>query len=176
MLCSTTDSIDGKRVIANCGIVATQVVFGTNFIRDLASNILDVTGGRNTGYENVFNDARNTALNNLQAEAKQRGANAILGLRFDYHTLGTAGSILMVAAYGTAFQLTRSDEEKRKDEEFARQDKAEYYVEIDGTEKGPFSINQLRELEKSQRIEGASDVHSKDDGKPIRLVELLNAS
>jgi uncharacterized protein YbjQ (UPF0145 family) len=44
-------------------------------------------------------------MSELDAEAKNRGADAIVGIDLDYETVGQGGSMLMVSASGTAVRL-----------------------------------------------------------------------
>ncbi len=43
-----------------------------------------------------------TSLREMTERAAQLGANAIVGIDFDYETIGANGSMLMVACSGTA--------------------------------------------------------------------------
>jgi hypothetical protein len=83
-------------------------------------------------------------------------ADAVLGLRFEYQVLGERNGMMMVAAYGTAVQLAKSDEEKEKDAAHAAEDQPIYFVSIGNAERGPFSLAQIRELVVTGRIEGSS--------------------
>jgi len=174
MLCVTTNSIDGKVVLSYRGVVAAEVVFGANFVRDFAASITDVVGGRSTSYEQEFEGARRTAVDLVVKKAEALCADAILGMRFDYQVLGEKNGMMMVAVSGTAVQLTKTDEEKAKDEEHAREDAALYFVAIGSSEKGPFSILQLRELIVAGRIQETSMVRidGRDDTRV--LAELLS--
>lgn len=158
MLCVTTNSIDGKVVLSYCGVVAAEVVFGVDFIRDFVASISDVVGGRSTGYEKEFEAARQTALEAIVKKAEGLRANAILAIHFDYQVLGEKNGMMMVAASGTAVQLAKSDSERAKDEERALEDKPQYFITLNGTEKGPFSITQLRELVVAGRIDEFAEV------------------
>jgi uncharacterized protein YbjQ (UPF0145 family) len=65
--------------------------------------VRDWVGGRAGGYETVLADARNEAIEELAARAAKLGADAVIGVDFDYQSVG--GSMLMVAANGTAVKL-----------------------------------------------------------------------
>ncbi len=172
MLCVTTNSIDGRVVIAHLGIVAGEVIFGANVIKDFVSGITDITGGRSSTYESVFQDARSKALQNIQEKAEKLGANAILGVTFDYTVLGAQNGMVMVAATGTAVQLTKSDVELQKDRSLAQEEKPQYYVELGGNEKGPFSKAQLRQLVANGRLEESASIRAEDNQHSI-LAKLL---
>lgn len=105
MILSTTPSIEGKRVIKHLGIVTGEAIIGANIFKDLFAGIRDIVGGRTASYERVLRDAKNMALEDIQANAQSLGANAILSIDLDYETIGAKGSMLMVSASGTAVVL-----------------------------------------------------------------------
>lgn len=47
-------------------------------------------------------EAKETALREMQDQARALGANAVIGVDLDYETVGGSGSMLMVTAAGTA--------------------------------------------------------------------------
>lgn len=105
MIVSTTPQIEGRPVAAYLGVVAGEAILGANIVRDIFAGIRDVVGGRAGSYEKVLRDARQRALADVAEEARKLGADAVVGVDFDYETLGANGSILMVAVSGTAVRL-----------------------------------------------------------------------
>jgi uncharacterized protein YbjQ (UPF0145 family) len=105
MLVTTTNSIEGRRIVEYKGLVAGEAILGANLFRDLFASIRDIVGGRSGAYERVLNDARETAVNDMTAQAQALGANAVIGVDIDYETIGSNGSMLMVTAAGTAVKL-----------------------------------------------------------------------
>ncbi len=105
MLITTTNTIEGKRIVEYKGIVAGETIFGANIFRDLFASVRDIVGGRSASYEKIMSDGRATAIAEMSDKAERLGANAIIGVDFDYETLGGKGSMLMVAASGTAVRL-----------------------------------------------------------------------
>jgi uncharacterized protein YbjQ (UPF0145 family) len=102
MILTTTSSIEGKPARDYLGIVTGEVIVGANIFKDLFAGVRDIVGGRSGAYESSLRDARETALKELENEARSRGANAVIGVDFDYEVLGQGGSMLMVTASGTA--------------------------------------------------------------------------
>lgn len=102
MLISTTSSLEGKTIKEYRGVVFGEVINGVNFIRDFTAGITNVLGGRSTGYEEELIDTRAEAINEMIKRAEKIGANAIVGTKVDYETIGENGSMLMVVASGTA--------------------------------------------------------------------------
>jgi uncharacterized protein YbjQ (UPF0145 family) len=105
MIVTTTNSIEGRRILSYHGVVTGQTIMGANIFRDFFASIRDVVGGRSGSYEKVLRDARDAALAELESEALARGANAIIGVDLDYGALGSGESMLMVSASGSAVAI-----------------------------------------------------------------------
>ena len=102
MLVTTTNAIEGRRIVEYKGLVAGEAILGANLFRDIFASIRDIVGGRSGSYEKVLNDARQTAIGDMTDKAAELGANAVIGVDLDYETIGSNGSMLMVTAAGTA--------------------------------------------------------------------------
>ena len=100
MILTTTGNVEGHRVTAYRGIMVGEAIMGANFVRDFFASITDVVGGRSGAYEGKLQDARETALRELEERAHRAGANAVIGVDLDYEVVGEA--MLMVSASGTA--------------------------------------------------------------------------
>ena len=102
MLVSTTSTLEGVQVLEYKGIVTGEAILGANIFRDLFAGIRDIVGGRAGSYEKVLRSAREQAMEELQLQAHELGANAVIGIDIDYETVGGQGSMLMVSISGTA--------------------------------------------------------------------------
>ena len=102
MLTTTTPIIEGKRITKYYGIVSGETIIGANIFRDFLAGIRDIVGGRSNSYEKVLREAKNSALREMEEQALQLGANAVIGVDLDYETVGQGASMLMVTASGTA--------------------------------------------------------------------------
>jgi uncharacterized protein YbjQ (UPF0145 family) len=105
MLVTTTNTVEGRRVVDYKGLVAGEAILGANMFRDLFASIRDIVGGRAGAYEKVLNDARQTAIAEMTDKAAALGANAVIGVDIDYEAIGSNGSMLMVTAAGTAVRI-----------------------------------------------------------------------
>ena len=103
MIITTTPAIEGRKIAEYKGIVVGEAIMGANIVRDIFANITDIVGGRSGAYESKLQDARDTALNELEQRAAAKGANAVVGVDLDYEIVGQ--SMLMVSASGTAVVL-----------------------------------------------------------------------
>jgi len=106
MIVTTTPSIEKREIQQYLGIVTGEAILGANIFRDLFAGVRDVVGGRSGAYEKVLERAREIALQEMEEAAKQRGADAVVGVDLDYEVLGSANGMLMVTASGTAVKLS----------------------------------------------------------------------
>ncbi len=105
MIQTTTNTLDGRTISEYLGVVTGEAILGANIVRDLFAGVRDIVGGRSGAYEEELRKAREIALQEMEAEASARGADAVVGIDLDYETVGGQGSMLMVSASGTAVRL-----------------------------------------------------------------------
>jgi len=99
VIITTTPAVEGKHVKEYLGLVVGEAIVGANILKDITAGIRDIVGGRAGSYEKELKKAREIALQEMSAEAKKLGANAIVGIDLDYETIG---GMLMVNVSGTA--------------------------------------------------------------------------
>lgn len=104
MLLTTTNNLEGHRITKYIGLVSGEAILGANVFRDFFAGIRDVIGGRSGSYEKVLRKAKEAALEDMAEQAKDLGANAVVGVDLDYETIQIkeGGDMLMVTATGTA--------------------------------------------------------------------------
>ena len=102
MILTTTNTLQGKTIQDYKGIVSGETIIGANAIKDWFASMTDFFGGRSSSYEKVLIQAKEIATEELQDKARKLGANAVVGIDFDYETIGAEGSMMMVSATGTA--------------------------------------------------------------------------
>jgi uncharacterized protein YbjQ (UPF0145 family) len=107
MLSVTTPTVEGRRVTSHLGIVSGEAILGANIFRDLFAGIRDIVGGRSAAYEKELRRAKAIALEEMEQQATELGANAVLSVDLDYVTIqvGSGGGMLRVSASGTAVVL-----------------------------------------------------------------------
>ncbi len=105
MLVSTTNTIEGKKIVKYLGLVTGEAILGANIFKDFFAGIRDIVGGRSASYERELRQAKDIAVNEMTDQARNLGGNAVLAVDLDYETLGQGGSMLMVSASGTAVVL-----------------------------------------------------------------------
>jgi uncharacterized protein YbjQ (UPF0145 family) len=100
MITSTTETINGKKIIRTLGLVRGNTIRARHIGRDILAALRNILGGEIYDYTKLLAESREQALDRMNAEAQRLGANAVVGLRFGTSMLmGGAAELL---AYGTA--------------------------------------------------------------------------
>lgn len=100
MIVTTTNSVEGQAIQNYLGIVSAEAILGANIFKDMFAGVRNIVGGRSAAYEKELRKAQEIALAELEENARDLGANAIVGVDLDYETI--ADGMLMVTASGTA--------------------------------------------------------------------------
>jgi len=100
MYLSTTDEIIGAKIVKHVGLVRGSTVRSRNFISDAVAGIKMAIGGEVVQYTRLLADAREQALQRMIEEAKNLGANAIVGIKFSISQVMQGCAEIL--AYGTA--------------------------------------------------------------------------
>ena len=101
----TTNDILGYEVVEVYGEVFGLIVRARNAFSNMGAGLRTVFGGEAKGYTTLLSDSRNQAVDRLRDAARERGANAVLGMRFDCNEI--ANLMSEVAAYGTAARIRK---------------------------------------------------------------------
>ena len=104
-LATVVPDAGGPKVAEYLGVVNGEAVIGANIFRDMFSAVRDVVGGRAGGYERALSGARDAALDDMKAAAREIGADGIIGIDFDYEVLGENNGMMMVSVSGTAVKM-----------------------------------------------------------------------
>jgi len=105
MILSTTPTLQGKEINDYLGLVTAEAIMGAHIGRDLLAGLRDFFGGRSAAYENVVIKAKKIAMQEIEERAQAIGADAVVGIDFDFEVVGKTGSMLMVSVSGTAVKL-----------------------------------------------------------------------
>jgi uncharacterized protein YbjQ (UPF0145 family)/ribosomal protein L37E len=100
VLIVTMGEIPGYRITEVHGDVFGLVVRARGLFGNLGAQLTTVAGGEVTGYTRLLADSRNQARDRMWRQARARGANAVVAMRFDGNEIG--GVMSEVVAYGTA--------------------------------------------------------------------------
>jgi uncharacterized protein YbjQ (UPF0145 family) len=100
---TTTFTIEGYRIVRYCGVVRGLIVRAPTISQGILGGLKTIIGGPIGAYTEMCEQARQSAYELLIDHARQVGANAIVGLRYDASEIGGGGKgATEVLCYGTA--------------------------------------------------------------------------
>ncbi|MDM5175737.1 heavy metal-binding domain-containing protein [Massilia sp. CCM 8695] len=100
MLMTNIETIPGKSILTCHGVVSGSTVRAKHVGRDIMAGLKNIVGGELKGYTELLNESRDSAIERMQAQATQMGANAIVNVRFS--TSSVAAGAAEIYVYGTA--------------------------------------------------------------------------
>ena len=103
MIISTTDTIEGHKILKVIGLVSGSTVRASNIGRDLSALLRNIVGGEVSEYTSLLANSREQALERMKVVALDQGANAVVGMRFMTSMVSQGAAELL--AYGTAVVL-----------------------------------------------------------------------
>ena len=104
MLVSNLETAPGQRVSAHLGIVHGSTVRAKHAGKDILAGLKNIVGGELTAYTELMEDARREATRRMEEQARAKGANAIVNIR--YSTSSVAQGAAEIYVYGTAVYVT----------------------------------------------------------------------
>ncbi len=105
MILVTTDLIPGREIVEVFGLVQGTTVRASHVGSDVGSFMQNIVGGEVEKYTKLLAEVREQSLDRMRQEAKAKGANAIVGVRFVSTDISMGAAELLV--YGTAVRLSK---------------------------------------------------------------------
>ncbi len=100
---TTAFELPGYRIAKNLGLVRGVTVRSRSIFGTLGASLQTVVGGNITLFEDMCEQTREQALELMMQHAVERGANAVIGVRYD--ATEVMQGVTEVIAYGTAVQV-----------------------------------------------------------------------
>ena len=100
MLLSTTDKIEGRKIVKHLGLVRGNTIRARHIGRDIMAVLRNMVGGEISDYTKMMAESREQALDRMVEEAQTKGANAIVGMKFTTSMVMQNASEFLV--YGSA--------------------------------------------------------------------------
>jgi uncharacterized protein YbjQ (UPF0145 family) len=105
---TTRFELAGHRIVKELGVVTSSTVRARNSIAKLIAGFSQNFGGELSGYTRLVADARQEAFDRMCADARARGANAIVSANFNTGELFEIA--VEILAFGTAVVVTPTQE------------------------------------------------------------------
>ena len=96
------DYVPGAEIEA-LGMVQGTIVQSKNVGKDFMAGMKTLVGGEITGYTEMLNEARQLAIKRMIDQAKELGADAVIGVKYGSSQLMQGAA--EVIAYGTAVKI-----------------------------------------------------------------------
>jgi len=103
ILVTTGTEIPGKKVAKILGVVRGNTVRARNIGRDISAGFKNIIGGEIKTYTDMISTSREEAYNRMVNNAIEKGADAIIGMRFMTSMIMQGASEML--AFGTAVKL-----------------------------------------------------------------------
>lgn len=103
MILCNTETLPGKKIVDNYGLVQGSTVRAKHLGRDIMAGLKNIVGGELAGYTELLEDARREATTRMIDDAQSKGANAIINVRFSTTSVTQGAAELF--AYGTAVRV-----------------------------------------------------------------------
>jgi uncharacterized protein YbjQ (UPF0145 family) len=105
MITTTGNDVAGRTITGYIGVVRGIVVRSPSIGQGILGGLKQIVGGNIEAYARVCEAAREEAFQRMVKHAEERGAEAIIGMRYDATEF--ADGVTEVLAYGTAVKLGR---------------------------------------------------------------------
>ncbi len=102
---TTSNDLPGYRVVRQLGLVRGVVVRSRSILGTIGAGLQTIVGGNITLFTELCEKTRQHAYELMVQHAAERGANAILAMRYDANEV--MQGVTEVLAYGTAVQVER---------------------------------------------------------------------
>ena len=103
---TTSTTLEGHRVLRNLGVVRGITVRSRSLFGNLAGGLQTLLGGQISIYVDLCEKTREEAFQYMMQHAAERGANAILNMRYDANEV--MNGVTEVLAYGTAVVVEKA--------------------------------------------------------------------
>jgi uncharacterized protein YbjQ (UPF0145 family) len=103
---TTAFELPGYRISKSLGLVRGVTVRSRSILGTLGASLETIVGGNITLFESMCEKTREQALDLMLEHAAARGANAVIGMRYD--ATEVMQGVTEVIAYGTAVQVERA--------------------------------------------------------------------
>lgn len=103
MIMSTTDSVPGREVAENLGVVKGNTIRARHLGSDIIAGLKNLVGGEIGEYTKLMGESREQSIDRMVASAEALGADAIVGVRMTTSMVMTHAAEILT--YGTAVRL-----------------------------------------------------------------------
>lgn len=105
LIVTTTETVPGHRISAVLGIARGNTIRARHVGSDIVAGLRNLVGGEIPEYTKLMGESREQAYDRMLANARQMGADAVVGMRFGTSMITQGAAEIL--AFGTAVKLER---------------------------------------------------------------------
>ena len=105
MIIATTENISGKTIDEHLGTEIGNTIRARHVGKDIQATFRTIMGGEIKEYTSMMAESREQALMRMKDRAKELGADAVVGVRFQTSMILSGTAELLV--YGTAVRFKK---------------------------------------------------------------------
>ncbi|MDM8564787.1 YbjQ family protein [Candidatus Halobeggiatoa sp. HSG11] len=103
MILTTLETVPGKNITEHYGLVQGSTIRAKHIGKDIMAGFKNIVGGELKSYTELLQEAREEAVKRMEDQAEQKGANAVVNIRFATSSVAQGAAELF--AYGTAVKV-----------------------------------------------------------------------
>lgn len=100
---TTGYNFEGYKITTYINVINGNVVLGTGIFSEWSASIDDMLGVTSSPFENKMEKAKELAIEKLIRKSALSGGNAIIGIDFDFFTIGN--NMIAISANGTSVMI-----------------------------------------------------------------------
>jgi uncharacterized protein YbjQ (UPF0145 family) len=105
-LITASNQLEGYRITKHLGVVRGITVRSRSIFGNIGAGFQSLVGGKITIFVELCERAREEAFQHMISHANERGANAIINIRYDANEV--MAGVTEVLCYGTAVQVVNA--------------------------------------------------------------------
>ena len=101
VMVTTETAVSDLSIEERLGIVTAEVAIDLNVFKDIFTVARDIVGGRSKTIQDAFAEAKDTVIEEMQKEALELDADAIIAADFKYNEISSGRSMLLIVGIMT---------------------------------------------------------------------------
>ncbi|PTD94788.1 hypothetical protein C9439_00700 [archaeon SCG-AAA382B04] len=110
MYITNRETLEDEEIEEELGLVRGNTIRARNLARDITQALRNLVGGELKAYTELMAEAREEAIERMEEEAREKGADAIVNVRFMTSMVASGGAEIL--AYGTAVKTESKSREQ----------------------------------------------------------------
>jgi uncharacterized protein YbjQ (UPF0145 family) len=111
MILTPSADVAGHRVVRTLGLVYGSTIRARHVGKDILASLKNLVGGEIHEYTKLMGESREQAIDRMVVRATERGANAVINIRFSTSYIMTNASEILVSGDAVVLEETAAASE-----------------------------------------------------------------